>query len=111
MDPREFSRRSDACLENVLRWAETFDPDELDYETADGVVTLEFADGTKFVLNRQAGNHQMWFAAVMRAYHYDWDAENEAWRDARDGHRLYDKIAEAVAAKLGRTVEPIDRSL
>ena len=104
MDPQDFSRLSTACIEKVIEWAETFDPDELDYETSDGVVNLEFPGGKKFVLNRQAGNHQMWFAAGARAYHYDWDPERETWRDSRDGHELWAKIAEVVSDELGRPV-------
>jgi iron donor protein CyaY len=104
MDPREFSRLSDACLDRIVAWAERFDPDEMDFATGDGVVTLEFADGQRFVLNRQAGNHQMWLAAGVRAWHYDWDAERESWRDSRDGHELWSRVAEVVGEKLGRKV-------
>lgn len=105
MDPQDFSRLSNDCIARVLAWLEEFDPDELDFETADGVVNLEFADGKRFVLNRQAGNHQMWFAAGARAYHYDWNPQTEAWQDDRDGHDLYAKLAEVVSAKLGRAVD------
>ena len=108
MDLHEFSRLSTACIERVITWLEAFDPDELDFESADGVVTLEFADGKRFVLNRQAGNHQMWFAAGVRAFHYDWASETQRWLDDRDGHDLFDKIAEAVSTKLGRPVPEID---
>jgi CyaY protein len=104
MDPQEFRRLSDACLDKVIDWADTFDPDVLDYSTADGVVTLEFADRQRYVLNRQSGNHQMWFAAGVRAVHYDWDGEQQRWLDARGGPDLYEQIAEVVSAKLGRKV-------
>ena len=53
MDRNEFLDRADACLQRVESWLEDFDPDELDFEPADGVVKLQFADGTTFVLNRQ----------------------------------------------------------
>ena len=104
MDPQRFSQLSTACLQSVEEWLDGFDPEELDYEPSDGVVTFEFADGTKFVLNRQAGNHQMWFAAGVSAWHYDWNTESESWLDDRDGHRLEDNIGRAVSEKLGRNV-------
>ena len=107
MDPHEFSRLSSACIDRVIAWLDAFDPDELDYESADGVVTLEFADRQRFVLNRQAGNHQMWFAAGVRAFHYDWNPETERWLDDRDGHELFEKIAQVVGDKLGRSVDSI----
>lgn len=104
MDAQEYLKRADACLDRVAGWLEDFDPDEVDYSTTDGVVTLEFADGQRFVLNRQAGANQMWFAAGARAWHYDWDDGSSSWKDDRDGHDLFARVGEAVSEKLGRTV-------
>ena len=70
----------------------------------DGVVTIEFPGGTKYVLNRQAAANQMWFAAGARAWHYDWNDEKQQWLDDRDGHGLFDKIGEVVSEKIGRVV-------
>lgn len=105
MDRQEFVRISDACLEKVARFAEGFDPDELDYSTQDGVVSLEFADGVRFVLNRQAPSSQMWYAAGARAWHYNWIASKETWLDDRDGHELLANVGRTVSEKLGRKVE------
>ncbi len=104
MTNQEYLHRADACLSRVEAWLEEFDPDDVDYSTTDGMVSLEFPDGVRFVLNRQSGNNQMWFAAGVRAFHYDWNAEKESWLDDRDGHDLYGKIAEVVGEKLGRSV-------
>ena len=104
MDPQRFIELADRCLSHVESWLEDFDPDELDFATSDGVVTLEFSDGTRFVLNRQAAADQMWFAAGARAWHYDWDADAERWRDDRDGHELFANVANVVSEKLGRAV-------
>lgn len=104
MTEQEYLHRADDCLTRVERWLENFDPDEVDYSTTDGMVSIEFPDGVRFVLNRQSGNHQMWFAAGVRAFHYDWKGEAESWLDDRDGHDLFGKIAEVVGEKLGRSV-------
>ena len=106
MDDQEYLKRADACLTQVARWLEPFDPDEVDYATTDGVVTLEFPGGVRYVLNRQAAASQMWFAAGARAWHYNWDAKRNAWFDDRDGHALFERIAEVLATKLGRPVTP-----
>lgn len=106
MNQSDFLHRADACVERVARWLEGFDPDELDYSaTADGVLTLEFADGTRFVLNRQTAASQMWYAAGARAWHYDWDEAGQCWRCDRDGHELLARVRETIAEKLGRPVE------
>ena len=105
MESSEFSKRADACLDQVTDWLEDFDPDELDFAPADGVVTLEFADGMKFVLNRQSAANQMWFAAGARAWHYDWHGEREAWIDDKEGVDLLRRLEEVVSQKLGRAVK------
>ena len=104
MESREFLRRADEALERVTSWLESFDPDELDFASGDGVVTLEFADKKRYVLNRQTAADQMWFAAGARAWHYDWDVATGTWRDDRDGHELFANVADAVSEKLGRRV-------
>ena len=105
MDSKTYDQLADRALERVATWLEEFDPDELDYSTSDGVVTLEFPDRTRYVLNRQAAASQMWFAAGARAWHYDWSPERESWLDDRDGHDLFENVQRAVAEKLGRAVE------
>jgi len=108
MERSEFETLADRLLEQVAFWLEEFDPDELDFSTTDGVVGLEFADGERYVLNRQAGSHQMWFAAGARAWHYDWHPDSRTWRDDRDGHELLGNVARVVSGKLGREVRVSD---
>lgn len=105
LDDKGFRLLADDCLERLAVRLEEFDAEELDYATSDGVITLEFGDGTKFVLNRQAGSHQMWYAAGARAWHYGWDAGRRLWLDDRDGHELFSNLERTISAKLGRAVE------
>lgn len=104
MDKQLYIKRADECLARVSRWLEAFDPDELDYSTTDGVVSLQFPDGVRYVLNRQSAASQMWFAAGAKAWHYNWDDAQQTWVDDRDGHRLLDNAAAVVKKKLGREV-------
>ena len=106
LDDARFRALSDACLAAHADWLASFDPDELDFRSADGVLTLEFGDGTRFVLNRQSATRQMWYAAGARAWHYDWDLARRTWHDDRDGHELAGNVARTVAEKLGRPIEP-----
>lgn len=104
MDRQEYARLADECLERIVNSLEPFDPDEVDFSTSDGVVTIEFPDRVRFVLNRQAAANQMWFAAGARAWHFDWDAAKKAWIDDKEGRELFGRIAEVVSAKIGRAV-------
>ena len=100
LDDATFRRLSDECLSAHARWLAEFDPDELDYREADGVLTLEFGDGARFVLNRQAATRQMWYAAGARAWHYDWEPVRKLWLDDRDRHELDANVRRTVAEKL-----------
>jgi iron-sulfur cluster assembly protein CyaY len=105
MDRTEFLRLTDDCLTKVAKWLEDFDPDELDYTSGDGVVTIEFADGARFILSRQAATSQLWLAAESHGFHYSYDPGRDTWIDDKDAHELYPKLAELISQKLGREVE------
>jgi CyaY protein len=105
MDDNEFLARSDQCLGKVAKWLEDLDPDEVDYTTGDGVVTIEFSSGAKFILSRQSQMKQMWLAAGARAFHYNWDAARDSWLDDKDGDELFPRLAESISEQLGHPVE------
>ena len=102
-DHAAYLRAVDACLEHVAARLEPFE--EIDYALSDGLLAIDFEDGARYVVNRQAAADQMWLAAGTRAWHYDWDAATGRWRDDKDGHDLYDRLGEVVSAKLGRPVD------
>jgi CyaY protein len=105
MDENEFRERSDTALSKVAKWLEGLDADEVDYTTADGVVTIEFAGGAKFILSRQSQMKQMWLAAGAQGFHYSWDGARGDWLDDKDGHELFPRLAEAISEQLGHRVE------
>jgi iron donor protein CyaY len=107
MDDNEFRERSDAALSKVAKWLEDFDADEVDYTTGDGVVTIEFSDGAKFILSRQSQMKQLWLAAGARAFHYNWNDARSTWLDDKDGHELSSRLAEVISDQLGHPVDPL----
>ncbi|HKN00044.1 MAG TPA: iron donor protein CyaY [Candidatus Binataceae bacterium] len=105
MDDTEFQKAADDCLTRVANWLEDLDPDEADYSTADGSITIEFPDGGKFILSRQSATRQVWLAAEAHGFHYNLDTATGAWRDDKDGHELFARLAEVVGEKVGHPVE------
>jgi len=105
MDEKEYLQRADECLHAVAKWLETLDPAEVDYTTGDGVVSIEFPDGGKFILSRQAATKQIWLAAGARAWHYNFNDATARWIDDRDAHDLHGRLAEAISERIGRTIE------
>lgn len=104
MERSTFLRLADDAIQRVENWLEDFDPDEVDFTAADGVLKIEFAGGPTFVINRQTATDQMWYAAGVRAWHYDRDEASGEWRCDKDGHELFARIGETVSSKLGREV-------
>ena len=107
MNDAEFVERSDLTLSKVAKWLEDLDPDEVDYTTADGVVTIEFAGGAKFILSRQSQMKQLWLAAGSNGFHYSWDTSRAIWIDDKDGHELFPRLAETISEQLGHSVESL----
>lgn len=102
METAKYLSLVDEALERAANWLEEFDPDVVDFSTSDGVVTIEFPDRTRYVLNRQRAAEQIWFAAGAEAWHYNFDTASGTWLDAKDGHELFANIEARVAKKLGR---------
>ena len=104
MSDKDYYERAATCLSRVSAWADHVDEEAIDVMTSDGLVAIEFEDGTKYVLNRQSGNGQMWFAAGARAWHFDWDASKQAWIDDKEKVELFARIGEVISKKIGRSV-------
>lgn len=101
----DFERRVDECLRRIHRKLDAEDPDAVEASLGDGVLTIEFPGGSKFLVSRQSAARQIWVAAGARAWHYRLDPAGGGWIDDKDGHDLYKRLSEAVSEKLGRTIE------
>lgn len=104
METKEYRLHADRCFARVSRAFDDVDPDEVEAIGGDGVVTLAFGDGAKFIISRQSATHQVWFAAGARAWHYNYKPEGDTWVDDRDGHDFYKNASALVSAKLGREI-------
>jgi CyaY protein len=105
MDQSEYFKLADEALATVAKWLEPLDPDEVDYVTGDGALTMEFADGAKFILSRQAATAQLWLAAQTQAFRFNYDAGQRKWVEEGGGHDLKRRLADLIAAKIGHLVE------
>lgn len=104
MERSQFLALADEAIRRVEDWLEDFDPDEVDFAGADGVIKIQIAGGPTYVLNRQTATNQMWYAAGARAWHYDRDEARSEWRCDKDDHELFARIAETVSGSIGREV-------
>ncbi len=74
----------------------------LDVTLSMGVLTLEFDDGTKYVVNSHRAAKQIWMAAGASAWHFD--LEGDEWRDTKGGGDLVSLLQDRVGTKLGRSI-------
>ena len=79
--------------------------EEVEAELGSGVLTLEFGDGTRYVVNSQRAARQIWLAAERSAWHFDWDGARAAWVSTKTGEELWETLGRLVARKLGRPVD------
>jgi CyaY protein len=76
---------------------------DADFELKEGgVLEIEFADGSKIIVNRHAAAREIWVAARAGGFHFRWDGT--AWRDSREGGELFAALSKLVSAQGGEAV-------
>lgn len=98
----DFTSQADSFMEEIFEQLTAFDPDELDPDLAMGVLTMEFSNGSKAIMNRQTAAHQIWLASGATAWHFAF--EDGAWRDTKGRGEIRTVLAEILAGRLGRPV-------
>lgn len=102
MNESEFSKLADATLAAIERAIERSGA-EIDYELqAGGVLELEFADGSKMVINRHGVAQEIWVAARSGGFHFR--AENGRWIGTRDGRELMEALEALLSQQAGEPV-------
>jgi len=100
----DFEQRAEEALrklESSLRDA----ADELEVDLADGILTVEFEDGSKFLLNSHSASQQIWMSANLAAWHFAWHAPTSSWRDTKSGAELFTEVGKLVSEKLAQPVK------
>jgi CyaY protein len=102
MNDIEFNTLADAVLSRIEYGLEASGAD-LDFAMVSaGVLEIEFADGSKIVVNRHGAAKEIWVAARSGGFHFRWDGK--AWRDTRDGRELLVMLSALVSAQANEPV-------
>jgi len=102
MNDAQFDSAANAALQAIERALEASGVDA-DFETKDGgVLEIEFADGSKIIVNRHSAAKEIWVAARSGGFHFRWDSHS--WRDTRDGTELFAALSKLVSAQGGSAV-------
>lgn len=95
MTESEFEALADAAIAALERELEASAPD-LDLQTkGTGVLEIEFADGSKMVINRHNAAREIWVAAKSGGFHFR--HTDGQWRDTRGGTELFAAVSKLVA--------------
>jgi len=102
MTPSEFDSLAEAMLERIARAVEASGADCDCEPKGSGVLELEFADGSRIVVNRHSAASQIWVAARSGGYHFRWDGAD--WVDTREGGELLAALSTLVSEQSKRAV-------
>jgi CyaY protein len=103
MDDTEFNRLAEATLGQIEAALEASDGD-LDYALkAGGVLEIEFADGSKIIVNRHGVAKELWVAAKAGGFHFR--PTDGLWVDTRDGTELFAKLSALASQQAGESLQ------
>jgi len=103
MDESEFHDRVDDLLLALEDAVEESGAD-IDYETAGGILTLRFADGSQIIVNRQTPVRQVWVATRSGGFHFDYDEAGDRWVLEGGGQELFEALSQWCSEQTGETV-------
>lgn len=98
MNESEFNEVADAVFQRIEQTIDDNDAD-IDYDSNGSVLEMEFADGSKVIVNRHVPNREIWLAAKSGGFHYA--LQDERWSSQRDGSELFAKLGELVQLGTG----------
>ena len=102
MNETEFRVLADTAFDRLEAALDACDA-EMDWtQVGAGVVELEFANGSKIVVNRHAAAREIWVAARSGGFHFRWDGN--CWRDTRDGRELFEALSALASLQAAQTV-------
>ena len=99
----EFERIADEELHGLVE-AIIAASEELDPDLESGVLTINFEDDTRYIVNSHRAARQIWMAAERSAWHFDYDPTTKQWIASQSGAELWTAVSGVLSRKLGRTI-------
>lgn len=93
-----------SALMEALDSLDALNDSGVEAELAGDILTIEFSDSTKYVVNSHRAARQIWMAASLSAWHFDWDPDRKQWIAKKDGDELWQTLSRLIAKKLDRAI-------
>jgi len=100
IDEATFDEMADRALRALELALNDVDGIEADLES--GILSIEFSDGVRFVVNSHRAARQIWMAAAASAWHFDVDVKSRRWTATKTGDELWDCLQREIGKKLER---------
>ncbi|NUO49479.1 MAG: iron donor protein CyaY [Polyangiaceae bacterium] len=97
----EFERVADKELTR-LRQALDDSSIEAEVELEMGILSIEFPDGAKYIVNSHRAAKQIWMAADRSAWHFDPDLSTGKWTATKSGDELWSALEGTISKKAGK---------
>ena len=108
MNETDFNAHAEGTLAAIIRALEASGADcDCEFK-GDGVLELEFEDGSKIIVNRHGPAREIWVAAKSGGYHFRFDGER--WVNTRDGDELFAALSRCVSEQSGAPVVLSERA-
>jgi len=78
MNESQFNQLAEETMMAVEEAIEASGAD-IDYDNVADILTLEFSNGSRIIINKQTPLCQIWVAAKSGGYHFDYDEASELW--------------------------------
>src|SRR5262245_46402344 len=105
MDADLYDKIADAELHALEKALGNVDPDEMEVDLSQGVLTLEFSDGDKVIVNSHRAAGEIWMAAFRKAWHFGPRQEGDRWVWRTADAELRATLADVLRGKLGHPVD------
>jgi len=101
MNESEFEQR---VAETLLRIEQAVEKDgtDIEFENVGGILTLEFANGSKIILNKQGAAKQLWVAAKSGGFHYGY--HDGQWINDQNGKELMTELSRLIHEQSGEEI-------
>ncbi|MDE1180711.1 iron donor protein CyaY [Paraburkholderia sp.] len=101
MSDSEYLSRAEAVLASIERAVDDIEAD-IELERSGNVLTLEFENKSKIIVNLQPPMREIWIAAKAGGFHYRFlDGE---WRDTRGSTEFFSALSEYATQQAGEPV-------
>ncbi len=105
MNESEFNRLAEQVLIEIEEAIDASGAD-IDYDTAGGILTLEFANSSQIIINKQTPLSQIWVAARAGGFHFDYDERQQVWCLGADSQLdLFSQLSIYCSQQAGESVQ------